>query len=44
MNTVSTSSHAKNRFGGRLSVRGAMELVQHEQEQARLDKLDEKQV
>lgn len=33
-----------SRYGGGLSLRGAMELVQNEKEQARLDKFDEKQV
>lgn len=33
-----------SRFGGGLSLRGALELVLYEREQARLDKLDERQV
>ncbi|CAM9734403.1 unnamed protein product [Scytosiphon promiscuus] len=34
---------AQSRYGGGLSLRGAMELVQYEAEQARLDKLDDMQ-
>ncbi|CAM9386608.1 unnamed protein product [Ectocarpus sp. 12 AP-2014] len=34
---------AQSRFGGGLSLRGALELVLYEREQARLDKLDERQ-